>query len=70
MAWKNGQGRSWARIVATVLAGINVLFTAFGLASGNVAPVASILSVVKLILAIVIVVLLWRKESSAFYAAT
>lgn len=70
MAWKNGQGRGWARIVATVLAGINVLFTVLSLTSGNVAPVASILSVVNLILAIVIVVLLWRKESSAFYAAT
>jgi len=70
MAWKNGQGRGWARIVAAVLAGINVLFTAVGLASGNVASVASILSVVNLILAIAIVVLLWRKESSAFYAAT
>lgn len=70
MAWKNGQGRGWARIVATVLAVFNLPSTLFAVASGNATPTASILSVINLILAIVIVVLLWRKESSAFYAAT
>lgn len=69
MAWKNGQGRGWARIVATVLAGINVLSTIYSVASGSATPVSTIITVVNLILAIVIVVLLWRKESTAFYAA-
>jgi len=35
MAWKNGQGRSWARIVATILAGLNVLLTLGGFAIGG-----------------------------------
>ncbi len=70
MAWKNGQGRGWARIVATVLAGINLLTTIYSVASGNTTPVATIITVVNLLLAIVIVVLLWRKESNAYYAAS
>lgn len=28
MAWKNGQGRAWARITATVLGGFNIVSTA------------------------------------------
>ena len=69
MAWKNGQGRSWARVVATVLAAINLVSTLISLFGGNAMPLATIVTVVNLILAIVIVVLLWRKESSDFYAA-
>lgn len=69
MAQKNGQGRGWARIVATVLGVINLLFTVFGFTSGNSTTFANIVSVVNLLLAIAILVLLWRKESSDFYAA-
>jgi hypothetical protein len=70
MAWKNGQGRGWARIVATVFAGLNVfglLFTAVG---GNADTVSVIGSVVSVLLAVAIVILLWRKESTAFYDGT
>lgn len=69
MARKNGQGRQWARIVATVLGAINVISTIFSIVSGNTTLIASIITVVNLALAIVILVLLWRKESSNFYAA-
>ena len=70
MAWKNGQGRSWARIVATVLAVINVLSTLYTVLAGTATVASGILAVINLILAVVIVVLLWRKESSAFYQAS
>lgn len=69
MAWKNGQGRRWARIVATVLGAINVISTLFTIFSGNQTTITAILAVINLILAVVILVLLWRKESSAYYAA-
>lgn len=68
MAWKNGQGRTWARIVATVLGVINVLSTIFTLTGGTAPIAASILAVINVVLAIVILALLWRKESSTFYA--
>src|SRR5699024_7315601 len=41
MAWKNGQGRNWARILSTVLACLAVVFTLIGLfAAGAVGGAA------------------------------
>jgi hypothetical protein len=69
MAWKNGQGRRWARVVATVLGVINLLSSIYTVAVGHSLAVSEILTVLDLILAVVILVLLWRRESSEFYAA-
>lgn len=69
MAWKNGQGRSWARVVATVLAGLNVLFTLLSFLGDGQTTAGRIFSIINLLLAIAILVLIWRKESSDFYAA-
>lgn len=69
MAWKNGKGRSWARIVATVLGAFNVASTLFTFSAGSSPAPALVLAVVNLILAVAILVLLWRKDSSAFYRA-
>ena len=70
MAWKNGQGRGWARIVATVFAGFNLLGLLFTGVGGNAEPISIVLSVVSVILAVIILVLLWRKESTEFYNGT
>lgn len=69
MAWKNGQGRSWARVVATVLAGLNIVFTLGGLALGGTQAVGLVTSLLTLALGIATLVLMWRKDSSEFYAA-
>ncbi len=68
MAWKNGQGRGWARVVATVLGGLNLLSSILTIAAGASLTISEILTVINLILAIVILFLLWRRDSSAFYA--
>jgi hypothetical protein len=70
MAWKNGQGRSWARVVATVLGGLNLLFVPFTFYSARSEPVALVTSGLNVLLAIAILLLLWRKESTQFYDAT
>jgi hypothetical protein len=67
MAVKNGQGRSWARVVATVLGALNIVFTLFGLAGGTATPVTLVSSLVSLVLAGVILYLLYRPESTRFY---
>ena len=67
MAWKNGQGRSWARIVATVFAGLNVLFSLGSFTQPGMTGITAVFSVINIVLAIVILVLLWKKESTAFY---
>lgn len=69
MAWKNGQGRSWARVVATVFAALNVLGVLFTGTGAGVDTVSLVLSLAGVVIAIVVLVLLWRKESSEFYAA-
>jgi hypothetical protein len=70
MAWKNGQGRAWARIVATVLGVINLLSSAYTISVGHSLAISELVTAVDLVLAIVILVLLWRAESSDFYAAS
>lgn len=69
MAKANGSGKSWARIVATVLGVLNIIFTLIGFTSSTGTGLSKIVSVISLLLAIAILVLLWRKESSSFYAA-
>ncbi len=69
MAWKNGQGRAWARIVASALAGLDSAHTVFTLRSEEVDSIEKIMTAGTLMLALVVVVLLWLKPSSAFYEA-
>lgn len=69
MASANGQGKSWARTVATVLGGLNVALTVLGLATGQATPVGVVLNVVSLGLALAIIVLLYREDSSRYYEA-
>lgn len=66
MASANGKGRSWARIVATIFFGISVLSNLVSLAQPQ-AGLQRGLGLVSLILGAVIIVLLWKKESTAYY---
>ena len=69
MAWKNGQGRSWARIVATVFGALNLIFTAVSFGSPGMTAVSLGFGAINLVLAAVIIVLLWQKPSTAYYNA-
>jgi H+/Cl- antiporter ClcA len=63
MAWANNRGSSWARIVATVLFGLNTIsfFLEVGRASITIIAIA-----VGWLIGLVAIVLLWRKETSAY----
>ena len=63
MAWANGKGRSWARIVATVLFGLNTisLLLSFGRAS-----ISIIFVILGWLVGLGAVVMLWRKETTAY----
>ncbi|KRF37550.1 hypothetical protein [Nocardioides sp. Soil805] len=68
MAWANGRGKSWARIVATVLFALSAISFLFSFSQPQ--PVLStVLGLVNLVLGAAIVVLLWKRESSDYYAA-
>ena len=68
MAWANGRGRSWARVVASVLYGLYVVSFLFSLAQPQ--PILSrALGVASLVLGGVIIYLLWQRSSSDYYRA-
>lgn len=68
MASANKAGKSWARVVATVLGGLNILFTVLSLSTGS-GGIALIVNLVSIGLAGYILYLLYRPESSQYYAA-
>jgi len=68
MAWANSKGRTWARIVATilfVLSTITVIGSIFGAQETGAANFW--LSIVMWLIGLVAVVLLWRADSSEYY---
>lgn len=67
MALANKRGLSWARIVATVLGGLNILLTLFSLIQATTG--SAIISLITIALAAVIIWLLFRPESSQYYNA-
>jgi CDP-diglyceride synthetase len=69
MASANKKGRSWARVVATVLGGLNILLSLGSLVLSGSTTVATLLNLVSLVLAAAILWLLYRPESSRYYAA-
>lgn len=69
MAKTNEAGKSWARIVATVLGALAILSFLGTFAQGTATPLGVVVSLISLVLAVAILILLWRKDSSAYYAA-
>ena len=69
MAKTNEAGKSWARIVATVLGALAILSFLGSFAQGTATPLGVVVSLISLVLAVAILILLWHKDSSAYYAA-
>jgi len=67
MARTNQAGKSWARIVATVLFGLDTLFLLLGVARAGAAA-GTLVSVLTWLIGGGAVILLWRKESSEYFA--
>jgi hypothetical protein len=66
MAWANGKGRSWARIVSAVFFGINTLDLLISLLQVH-AVATLIIGVVIWLIGLGAIVLIFSKESGAFY---
>jgi hypothetical protein len=72
MAWANGRGHSWARVVSAVLFGINTLDLLLSLSLRHStaeahATAAVIIGIVVWLVGLVAIVLLFNKQSSPFY---
>jgi hypothetical protein len=66
MAWANGKGRSWARIVSAVLFGIDTLNLLLSFARANVAA-ALILGFLVWLAGLGAIIMIFNKESAPFY---
>lgn len=69
MAWANRGGRSWARIVATVLFGLNTVDLLTQIARPH-AMLTLVLSVLVWLAGLGAIVFLWQGESSAYFRAS
>jgi hypothetical protein len=68
MAWANRNGQAWGRIVATILFGLNTIFLLIGFTRAS-ASLSLAFSVLVWLIGLAAIVLLWRKESSQYFAA-
>jgi ABC-type spermidine/putrescine transport system permease subunit II len=68
MAWANKNGRNWGRITATVLFGLNTLFLLLSFVRASVS-ISLAFSLLVWLVGLGAIVLLWRKESSQYFAA-
>jgi hypothetical protein len=71
MASANKKGHTWARVVSTVLFGLNTLGLVYILAAAaGTTAIQKILGVVVWVVGLGAVVFLWRSDSSAYFNAT
>ena len=66
MALMNKAGKSWARIVATVLFGLDTLFLLLGVARSGAAA-GTLVSILTWLIGLGAVIYLWRKDASAYF---
>jgi hypothetical protein len=69
MARSNAAGKSWARVVSSVLFGIFTLELISALARAN-ATAGLVLDILVWLVGLGAIVLLWRRESSEYFAAS
>jgi hypothetical protein len=69
MAFMNKAGKNWARITGTVFCGIATVIVVFGFVRAGVAG-PRILTVIIWLIGVTAVILLWLRESSAFFKPT
>jgi len=68
MAWANGAGKSWARIVASVFFGLNTI-DLLTLVARPHATLGLALAILVWLIGLGAILLLWQRESSAYYQA-
>jgi hypothetical protein len=67
MAAANKAGNSWARVIASVLFGLNTLFLLLGFARPHVS-IGAVLNLLVWLVGLGATIMLWRSESSAYFA--
>jgi hypothetical protein len=68
MAFMNKAGKSWARIVATVLFGLDTLFLLLGLARAGAAA-GTLVSILTWLIGLGAIIMLWRRDATEYFNA-
>ncbi len=68
MALMNRAGKSWARIIATVLFGLDTLLLLLGVARAGAAA-GTLVSILTWLIGLGAIIFLWRRESSEYFTA-
>lgn len=68
MAYANGLGRPWARVLATVLFSLNTLLLLYAFFRASISA-SQLFAVVVWLVGLSAIVLLWRRESARFFTA-
>jgi hypothetical protein len=66
MAVTNKAGKSWARVVATVLFGLDTLFLLLGVARAGAAA-GTLVSILTWLIGLGAIIFLWRRESTEYF---
>jgi hypothetical protein len=66
MALMNKAGRSWARIVASVLFALNTLFLLLGFTRGGISA-GSLVGILTWLIGLGAIIYLWRRDSSEYF---
>jgi hypothetical protein len=66
MAWANGRGRNWARILSAVLFGIYTL-DLLSLLRGRIGPASLAVTALTWLTGLAVIILIFRRESGAYY---
>lgn len=69
MASANGKGKKWARIVATVLGVLNLLFLLFGLTADTQPVLSTIIAALSVLVGLGAIVFMYRQDATQFYNA-
>jgi hypothetical protein len=69
MASANKKGQTWARVVSTVLFGLNTLGLVFIMVGAAYATIQKVVGVLIWLVGLGAVVFLWRSDSSAYFNA-
>ncbi|MBA3234343.1 MAG: hypothetical protein H0T17_10430 [Propionibacteriales bacterium] len=69
MASANGKGKKWARVVATILAVMNVLSLLYALSAGTQTVVSTLLGIASVLVGVAAAVFLYRSDATQYYDA-
>jgi hypothetical protein len=68
MAWANGRGKGWARVLSSVLFGLNTLLLLYGLLRSGRTGTTLVFSALEWVVGLVVIVLLWRSDTTQYIA--